>query len=160
MGSSISFYCSSSDYEALVEHAESIGLVLTSTMVDKPLNKDPQFGPYCFLSVIPESKLHPYGSPPVKISDATDPVIGFMRPYYKKPYLVAGHIHWSDDVPHLAAQTKPYYQRMVKWIGKEWEKLPGGGFYIGPEAKSLAESGAQMVNVLPGQATVRIVEVE
>jgi hypothetical protein len=101
------------------------------------------------------SQLHPYGNP-LRISGATDPVMRFMRAYFKDPYLVLGHVYWSNDVPGLAAQTKPYYQKLARWIRKEWEKA--GDFYFGPEAKRLADKGAELVNVLPGTASIRVIE--
>lgn len=86
-------------------------------------------------------------------------MIGFMRSYFKNPYLVAGHIHWSNDAPQLAAKTKPYYQQISKWIKSNWKLLPGGGFYIAPEAQSLVDAGAEMVNVLPGQAEFSLIKI-
>ena len=77
--------------------------------------------------------------------------------YFKDPYLVLGHIHWSDDVASLAVQTKPYFQKLRSWIKREWE--PYGDLYIGREAKELVANGAQMVNVLPGQASFTVVKV-
>jgi hypothetical protein len=154
MGSIVSFYCGEKDNQALHEYAESIGLSIVPPTLDRPVDTDPVLGPFCFLSVVPKGTLSPYGNPPIKISDATDPVIGFMRAYYKNPYLVLGDIYWSDDVPDYAKQTKPYYQKLAKWIKREWEKY--GDFYIGPEARVLLDKGAKMVNALPGQAEIRI----
>jgi|SRR6185369_123761 hypothetical protein len=159
MSSSIGFYCGTSDNDALEEYARSIGLVLVPPSIDKPSVPKADVGPFCFLSLVPASDLHPYGDPPVRITDARDPLIGFMRAYFKNPYLVAGHIHWSDDVRELAARTKPKFQKLAGWVKKEWERLPGGGFYVGPEAKGLIEKGATMVNVLPGGASSHIVTV-
>ena len=114
-------------------------------------------GPFCYLSLVPISELHPYGKPPQRVTDAKDPMLGFMRGYFRDPYLVLGHIHWSDDVAALAAQTKPYFQKLHYWIKREWE--PYGNLYIGPEAKNLIAKGAHMVNELPGQATLQIVKI-
>jgi hypothetical protein len=152
MGSSIGFYCGPADNNAIQRFAESIGLHLVPTSIDKPVNTVPELGPYCFLSLLPVSELHPYGEPCVRVTDARDPMIGFMRSYFKDPYLVAGHLNWSDDVSALAVKTKPYFQQLTKWIKQQWTLLPGGGFYVGPEGRTLVDRGAQMVNVLPGQA--------
>ena len=153
MGSNIGFYCGVSDNEALQEFSKSIGLYLMPMTMDNDLSADPAKGPFCFLSVVPMADLHPYGIPPVRLTDAKDPMLGFMRSYFANPYLVAGHIHWSNDVPALAVKTKPYYQKITKWIKQNWQPQPGGNFYLGPEAQSLISKGAQMVNVLPGQAS-------
>jgi len=157
MASSIGFYCGASDNEALEAYARSIGLVLVPLSIDKPLVSSADVAPFCFLSLVPASDLHPHGDPPVRITDARDPLIGFMRAYFKDPYLVAGHIHWSDDVRELAARTKPIFQKLASWVRKEWERLPGGGFYVGPEAEGLIRKGAITVNVLPGAASFDIV---
>lgn len=82
----------------------------------------------------------------------------FMRAYFKSPYLVLGHIYWSNDVPSLAAQTKPYYQKLARWIRKEWEKV--GDFYFGSEAMRLAGKGAELVNVLPGTTNIKIISLD
>lgn len=159
MGSSVGFYCGSKDDEALRDFAKSIGLLLIAPTVDKAPAQDAADGPYCLLSLVPVSELHPYGQPPIRISDAKDPVMRFMRGYFKNPYLVAGHIYRSDDVPMLGAKTKGSFQKLTKWIKGEWEKLPGGDFYVGPEAKILIEKGAHMVNVLPEQASVSVIRI-
>lgn len=157
MGSNVAFYCGASDSESLQDYALSIGLRVVPPTLDRGVDDDPVEGPFCYLSILDKDELSPYGDPPIKVSDATDPLIGFMRAYFKNPYLVLGHIYWSDDVSALAQQTKPYYQKLVRWIKKEWEKY--GDFYIGPEAKTLLDKGAEMVNVLPGQASVEIIDV-
>ena len=157
MGSSVAFYCGDSDIAALQEYALSLGLNIVPPTLDIGVSEDPSEGPFCYLSVIPKDKLSPYGESAIKVSDATDPLIGFMRAYFKNPYLVLGHIYWSDDVPDLAKRTKPFYQKLVRWIQKEWGKF--GDFYIGPEAKSLFDKGAEMVNVLPNQANIEIIKI-
>lgn len=158
MGNSVGFYCSSSDCKALQQYAVSIGLSVVPPILGNSVSDDPELGSFCYLSVIAENELTPYGSPPVKISDATDPLIGFMRAYYKHPYLVLGHIYWSNDVPDLAKKTRSFYQKLAKWIKGNWEKY--GDFYIGPEAKELFNKGAKMVNVLPGQSGLETVHVK
>jgi hypothetical protein len=150
MGSSIGFFCGNADLKALRSFGESIGLIVIAPKFDKEINDDASTGPYCFFSTVGKSELHPFGNPPVRLTDARDPIMRFMRGYFKAPYLVAGHVYWSDDVKELAAKTKPYFQKTSKWIKTNWELHPGGGFYIGPEAKSLIDTGSEMVNFLPG----------
>jgi hypothetical protein len=157
MGTSVGFYCGPSDIAALEDFAVSVGLHIVSVSIENESVSAPVDGPFCYLSLLPKSELHPYGKPPQKITDARDPMLGFMRAYFKDPYLVFGHIHWSDDVAALAAQTKPYFQKLRNWIKREWE--PYGDLYIGPEAKELVTKGAQMVNALPEQATFKVVRI-
>jgi hypothetical protein len=157
MGSSIGFYCGQSDAEALQEFATSIGLHLVLPTIEQERVPAPAERPYCYLSLVPKSELHPFGKPPMRVTHAKDPMMTFMRAYFKDPYLVLGHIHWSDDVAALAAQTKPYFQKPRNWIKREWQ--PYGDLCIGPEANDLIAKGAQMVNVLPGQATLTVVKI-
>jgi len=159
MGSSIGFYCADDDNQHLQMFAESLGLIAVSLRIDIEVGHASVTGPYCFLSTVPKSKLHPYGSPPLRLTDAKDPMLGFMRSYFANPYLVAGHIQWSNDVPILAAQTKPYYQDIAQWIKNNWEALPGRGYYIGPRARELVSKGAEMVNVPPGEAEFTLIPV-
>jgi hypothetical protein len=156
MGSSIGFYCGQSDIEALQEFAKSLGLHLVLPTINEESVPAPTERPYCYLSLCPKSELHPFGKPPVRVTHAKDPMLTFMRAYFKDPYLVLGHIQWSDDVASLAAQTKPYFQKLRTWIKREWE--PYGDLYLGREAKELVANGAQMVNVLPGQASFTVVK--
>jgi hypothetical protein len=157
MGNSIAFFSGSSDTEAFQDFAASLGLHLVPMTVDKKVVPAPADGPFCYLSLVPISELHPYGEPRKQITEAKDPMLGFMRAYFKNPYLVLGHLHWSDDVAALATQTKPYYQKLRNWIKHEWESY--GDVYIGPEAKELIEKGAQMVNALPGQAALHVIKI-
>jgi hypothetical protein len=158
MGSNIGFFCEQSDNDSLQKYVESIGLSIVPPLLNRHVSDDPSEGPFCFLSAIDVSLLSPYGTPPLKISDATDPLLLFMRAYYKDVYLVLGHIAWSDDVPNLAKQTKPYYQKIAKWIKSEWQKY--GDFYIGPGARKLFDDGAQMVNFLPGTIREEIIKLD
>ncbi len=147
MGSSVAFFCGPLDNKKLQNYATSLGLYLVSSRINKEVNSDPSLGPYCYLSLVPESMLHPFGNPPTRVSYALDPMIVFMRAYFQKPYLVLGNLQWNNDAPTLAKQTLPYYKKIVKWIKKEWGKH--GDIYIGNEAKSLITEGAEMVNFLP-----------
>jgi len=156
MPSSIGYYCGPSDLEALQSFAESLGLHLVSPRIEVETVSNPEDGPFCYLALVPKSALHPFGKPPVRVTDARDPMLAFMRAYFKTPYLVAGHIQWSDDVAALAAQTKPYFQKLREWIRREWGLLPACEFYVGPEARNLIAKGAQMMNALPGQATLHL----
>jgi len=156
--SSIGFYASQTDQGALDNFAASLGLRLVSPTLGQPVNSA-ELGPFCFLTAVEESDLHPYGLPPVRLTDALDPMLGYMRSYFKSPYLVCGHIQYSDDVRVLAQATRPYYSKLSGWIKAKWTRLPGGGFYIGDEAQRLVEAGAQLVNALPGTYEFQRIEV-
>ena len=156
MSSSIVIFSGATDLQALQEFAQSSGLREQAMVFGTVVTSSAADGPYCYLSPVAESELHPYGVPPTKITPARDPLLGFMRPYFTAPYLVCGHIQWSNDVPALAERTKPYYQRLARWIRKEWKKV--GDSYVGPEAAQLIEQGAQMVAALPGEADLTIVK--
>jgi hypothetical protein len=156
MGRNIGFYCTQSDNDALEGFARSLGLHRVSPRIDMDSPALPQDGRYCFLSVVPRSELHPYGQPRVRVSHAKDPMLIFFRAYFRDPYLVMGQLIWSDDSRELAKRTKPCFDELCRWIRKEWERLPEGGFHVGPGAKQLMAAGAQLVNELPGQATFSI----
>jgi len=156
MGSTIAFYCSNSDTKELSSYIESIGMQLVSPKINQEVGDNPSELPFCYVSLIPKSELSPYGKPPINVSDATDPLMGFMRAYFKEGYLVLGHLHLSNDVPDLHKQTKPKYQKISKWIKSNWRKY--GDLYIGPDADLLIGSGAHLVNVFPGTAKLTIVK--
>ena len=147
MGSSVGFYCGNKDIESLSQYVKSLGLTLVAPDINQDVPVEPFEGPYCYISTRPLSELSPYGNPPIRVSDATDPLIGFMRAYQKENYLVLGHLYLSNDVPELFKQVKPHYNKLNKWIKTNWGKY--GDFYIGLEAKSLQANGAELVNVYP-----------
>jgi hypothetical protein len=154
MGSRIAFYCGNQDHQALQAYAQSIGLKAIAPEIDKPL-KEPADGRMCYLLPITHKELHPYGEPKTLLTDVKDPMLFFMRGYFSDPYLLLGQLGWNDLKPELAAITKPYYQKLLKWIKANWEK--SGDIYIGSEAKLLIEKGAQKVNSIPGAAEFNIV---
>ncbi len=84
---------------------------------------------------IPLDELTPYAyeDPAKKVSDATDPLIGFMRSYHRNSYLVLGHLYLSNDVPGLNKLAKSYYNKLCKWVKGNWNKY--GDFYISNNAQ-------------------------
>lgn len=92
MVSGVLFYCGSSDIEALTDYIQSLGLIFVAPIMNQKLEEENFEGPFFYISIIPKSELNPYGDPPLRISDATDPFIDFSRGYFKDPYLVLGHI--------------------------------------------------------------------
>src|SRR5262245_27475682 len=150
MGSSIGFYCGKADNAELTEFARSVGLHVVPPRLDRESAGEPEeAGPFCYLSTLPREELHPYGQPPVLIADVKDPLLLFMRGFYKEPYLVLGQIHWNNDVAALASITRPYFQKLTRWIRQNWRKPDRWDFYCEPEASTLLARGAQTVNSLP-----------
>ena len=149
MGSSIDFYCGPSDTNDITEYALSIGLNLISPTTIREITKSAsESGPYALLSTAPQADLVPVGVPPVDFTDACHPVLTFMRAFYEEPYLVLGHVYWSNDNKDMAKITQPYFRKIVTWVRKNWAKT--GDFYNGPEAVKLLHYGAEKVNFLPG----------
>lgn len=114
MGSSVEFFAGPADDIALCAEVKNFGLHLVTPWLDQLGRVDPEQpskGAFWFLSFLPIEDLHPYGDPPVQISDATDPLIELLRSYYDPPFIIAGRLYWSDDVPALSRQTKPYYSK-------------------------------------------------
>jgi hypothetical protein len=111
---------------------------------------NPSTNPFCYLSPLPMSELHPNGTPP-GIGPATDPLLEFSFAYFLPPdKLVLGGLHCSTDVPDFFPVAKPYFRKLAKWISANWKTLPGGQFYIAPEVESLLANGARLVNFPPG----------
>lgn len=151
MGLSIYLFAGPTDSRCLCELCQSVGLRMYPILMNQPEmvpTDDPAARPFCFLSFLAREELHPYGNPP-RISDATDPLLELMFPYFKNNLLVIGRIFCSNDVPDLFRITKPWFRKLAKWIRGNWEKLPTGQ-YVGPEAKSLLEAGAKLAYFPPG----------
>lgn len=154
MGSSIEFFAAPTDDRSLCEVARTLGLRLVTPWLDQLGTADteePSRGAFWYLSFLPVGDLHPYGDPPVQVSDATDPLIEFLRSYYVPPFLVAGRLYWADDVPALSRRTKPYFLKLARWIKSNWARRADDGYYVGPEAMRLiVEDLAQTTYVAPG----------
>jgi len=150
MGNNLGFYAGNEDRENLMEFTREIGLCLLSFRLGQTVAANPFDGPACNLSLFPEEDLHPYGDPPLRISRAIDPMLFFERPYYKEPYLVLGQIQWYSDAPEVSLHVKPHFQKIRRWVRKNWNKE--GDFYIGPEATKLLLNGAQKCNFHPEKA--------
>lgn len=148
MGHSISIYGSNADTQRLTDYARAIGLHLIPPRTNLTVADDPADGPYCYLSLHKLADLEPYGDPAIRLGSAVHPVLVFRRPFYEDSSLILGSVRCSDDVPELYQQTHPYYQKLARWIRKEWRRY--GDFYLGPEGATLFEGGASMRNVRPG----------
>lgn len=153
MGQGIYFFTSNQDNQLLCEYGRAIGLHLVAPMADAgelSPSDDPTGKPFCYLSTVSKDQLHPYGNPRI-VGPATDPLLEFLRSYRDDGKIVMGRIHWSDDVPELSEQTKPYFSKLKRWIKKNWEQLPDGQF-IGPQAQRLVDEGAECIQ-LPSSVT-------
>lgn len=156
MSSSIGFVCDAEDDQDLLSYARSIGLYVLAAEIGYKVHESAEKWPGCYLSLVPESELHPYGEPPVKIADVIDPMLFLLRGYYKSPYLVFGQMQWSNDNKSLGRQTRPYYDKLVTWIKTNWRKYRDT--YVGPQADVHLQAGAKIVPVLPGTATFTTID--
>jgi hypothetical protein len=152
MGSSVYVFAAQQDNERFCEFASSLGLRIYPILMEQPElapSDDPGDGPFCWLSPLARGQLHPYGKRP-GIGDATDPLIEYMRPYFRAPdLLVIGRVYCSSDVKELHVIRKPYFSKLAKWIRSHWQRLPTGQ-YIGPEAMKLKEGGVKLAYFPPG----------
>ena len=158
MGSSLYIFSGPKDYQELEGEIRRRGLHMYPILMEQPelaLANDPAARPFCFLSHLARHELHPYGNPP-RICDATDPLLSFMRPYFKPPdLLVMGRIHCSADVPKFYDVMMPYFRGLAGWVKAHWEKLDSGE-YIGPEATTIRDAGARLVTFPPNVPIERI----
>src|SRR5207302_1357834 len=100
MAQCIYLFAGPSDNRALSEYVLSLDLRMYPILIQQPefsVADDPVAYPFSFLSPTKREHLHPYGNP-LRISDATDPLIELMRPYLKDNTLVIGRLYCSDDV--------------------------------------------------------------
>jgi hypothetical protein len=157
MGQGIYFFAAPHDNRILCEYAESIGLRLLPPLVEQSeirASDDPVTGPFCYLSPLPRDQLHPYGIRPL-IGPATDPLIEFLRSYFRPPdLLVMGRLFCSDDVPAFCRVTNKYYTCLTKWIRENWKKMPEGQ-YIGHQAQHLLENGVALAYFPPNSVLVQ-----
>jgi hypothetical protein len=147
MSRSIYMIAAPDDYDQLSRFVDSIGLQLVPPLIThfgSDALLDPVIGPFCYLSFLEPGELHPYGDPPIRISDATDPLLEFLRPYYDPPHLIDGRLHWKDYPENLAARTKPYFDKLFRWVRANWKNKTEDRFWTGPVAfDMLADGSAQ-----------------
>jgi hypothetical protein len=161
MSRAIYFFADPSDTKALTEYAQSLGLsVVPMRLVPAEIEASrirPQDHPVCYLSPIPVDALHPYGSPPVNLSGATDPLLEYWRSRVAGSTLVQGRLYWSDDAMEFASVTKPFFSKLQRWIRKNWQRRKEDGYYIGPGAGLAVAEGKYMLSYLdPGAEIVSV----
>lgn len=101
----------------------------------------PKDGPVCFVSFKSINELHPYGEENSELADVIDPLLLFTRPYYDPPYLTDGSIILNDDAKEVSNQIKPYFNKLGRWVRKNWSKHSDHASWVGPEAYELLETG-------------------
>ncbi len=160
MGSTFLFYASPEDQKDLIDFIRGMGLYLVPPQADQEYTDDACVLRGCWISPVPAQKLHPWGragEPQVKYLDVLDPILSFTRSAYRPPYLIPGDIYWNNDVPALAAQTRATFQKIARWVRKNWPKPEGRDQYFGPEARRLVfEEGVKATSLVPGVTLTRI----
>jgi hypothetical protein len=150
---------------ALRTYAQSLGLTLlhphafrmTAEENERAFDNPIQGGLFSFL---PVQQLHRHPHPDIGFCEALDPLILYIRPSYRPPYLVAGQIHWYTDVRTMADQTKPYFQKLRRWVQTNWRRRDEDGYYVGPAAERLLVEGKAQATYLPPDVTVKQVPVK
>jgi len=145
MADSIQVLAADSDYRALRAFIGSSGLLLLPMRIDDPdidNDHDRLNHPGCYISQLPLEQLHPYGNPPVQIADVIDPLIFFIRPYHVPPHLTAGSLILNTDAPEVSQKIRAQFERLRRWIRRNWKHRKEWSCYVGPEADHLLNTGA------------------
>lgn len=144
MSKSILLIASNGDLHALTSFMKKIGLHLVPMLINENGNNDvgePKDGPACYATFVPIDELHTYGKSKNKIADVIDPMLFFMRPYYDPPYLTDVSIVLNEDATQVSEKIKPHFNKISRWLRKNWSKTKKHASWIGPEALTLIESG-------------------
>lgn len=151
MGSRILFVAGPDDIQALNDYIRSLGLHLVSRSTERSYSDNPLELAGCFISPVPADQLHTDPRYPTRRSEAIDPLIPYLRSRLTPPYLTPGDIFWNNDVKRLAIQTKPTFQKLARWIRKNWPKPEGDDYHFGPQAMKLVfEDGVIATSLVPG----------
>lgn len=161
MTSRIYYACGPDDDRALVDFIKSNGLYLVRPNITLDYCEDYPISAHGgYISAVPLSELHPFGNPPIQIKRSLNPVLMFRRSYYQKPYLILGDIEFYTDTSKYIHITKPIYQKITRWIRKNWIKPEGDFCYYGPHAMRLIEEeGAQAISDIPGTVEHKIITI-
>lgn len=151
----------SEDDAAFRAYAESIGLTLLHPHAYKMTFEEnkrafeiPEQGG-CF-SFLPVERLHRHPHPDIGLCHALDPLIPYIRPFYKPPHLIAGQVIWYRDVEAFARQTRPYFQKLWRWVQTNWQ-LREDGYLIGPHGGRILHGGAKVAYMPPNVTTKTII---
>jgi hypothetical protein len=158
MTSQIIYYANADENLALLEYAESIGLIPVPPLLGQEIDrKNAESSPFIYLSAVPLDQLHPYGSENNKISDATDPILSWLRCYVEGGYLISGNLSWVDDAPEVAKHSKKHFGKLKRWIQNNFEHI-GNGIYKSKGAELMESAGMQLTSI-PPSASVEFVQV-
>jgi hypothetical protein len=158
MTSQILYYANADENLALLEYAESIGLIPVPPLLDQEIDrKKPETGPFIYLSTVLLDQLHPYGSENNKISDATDPLLSWLRSYVEGNHLISGNLSWVDDVPEVAKHSKKHFGKLKRWVQNNFLHI-GSGIYKSTGAEEMESLGMQLTSI-PPSASVEFIQV-
>lgn len=155
MGKQINFYAIDEDYDDLLKLAEDKGLLALKPMVPaavyeagiKPVPPLSFRGRQASLRLIPqEIGIDEIVYVPTEdhrdflIDSRTSPIIRFSAGYRQANDVYHGrfYIYSSGKSPHLQLITK-YYEKLARYIRKNWTKHPEYPFYIGPHTRKISE---------------------
>jgi hypothetical protein len=141
MARTILLMAAAEDYEQLVLYCEEIGLRLLPMMIGKSIPA-PKDGPVCYLGRADSEGLHPYGNPPLRLADVRDPLLLFARPYHAPPFLIDGQISLNEDNRAVSNLIKPHFEKIRRWVRKNWVKRGDQASYVGPIADQLLSNGS------------------
>ena len=151
MGSRILFYAGPQDMKALNSFVRSLGVYLVPPSPEIEYSDDETVLGRCYISPVPKEKLRTWGHNTAWYQDALDPILSFERSVYQPPYIRPGNVYWNNDVRTLALQTKPTFQKIARWVRKNWPKPEGNDWHYGPEASHLVfEKGVKATSMVPG----------
>lgn len=157
MGSRIPFVAGPKDMKELNAFVRSLGMQLIPPGPDIEYSDDETLLGRCYISSLPEDKLESWGHKTRWYQETRNPIISFTRSVYNHPYIRPGDIYWNNDVPIIAAQTKFTFQKIARWIRKNWPKPEGDDWHFGPEAKHLVfEMGVEATSMVPGVELHRV----
>jgi hypothetical protein len=129
----------------------SLGMYLVPPSPEVEYSDDETVLGGCYISPVPAEELHTTSKLPARYADVLDPIISFTRSVYRSSYIRPGDIYWNNDVPALAVQTKPIFQKIARWVRRNWPKPEGDDWHFGPEARHLVfEKGVEATSMVPG----------
>jgi hypothetical protein len=151
MGSRILFYAGPQDMNELNAFVRSLDLYLVPPSPALEYSDDETELGRCFISPVPKEELRTWGHKTAWYQDTLDPIISFERSIYQGSFIRPGDIYWNNDVRSLAVQTKPIFQKIARWVRKNWPKPQGHDWHFGPEAKHLVfKEGVKATSMVPG----------